>query len=782
MSKPNAIQNLRSNNDDFRNDPSEETNEFNCLQTQTGNNSKLISTDEIVPDLAIYKNIFNAVTEAIYILNDKWEFLEVNRGAELMYGHSRAELLGKTPLDVSAPDKNDIEKVVNDLQYVLKNGGTRKFEFWGIRKNNEQFLKEVIINKGYTNNQDVIIASARDITEQRRSEDEKNRIFTFSVDMICTAGLNDGFLKQINPAWEKTLGWSHEELSHKPFIEFIHPDDRENTIKAATRMTEGKPALGFENRYQAKDGTYKWLSWNTIPIPEENIMLGIARDITEQKQTAALIQQSEEKFRALYDNAPLAYQSLDIDGRFIDINPTWCSVLGYEREEVIGQYYSDFLHPDWKPHFKTNFPEFKARGYVKDVQFKLKHKKGHFIDVSFEGCIGYYPDGSFRQTYCVFKDITVEKKAQQDLINSEARFKRLFVNANTAMVIANKKTEILEANNEFVKLLGYSNDELLHLNFRDFTYPEDLPSEIELVEKLFSGKIDNYRIEKRFIHKNGDIIWGDTAIAVVKNLDGEIDLFITMTMDITRSKMAELELIKAKERAEEADRLKSAFLANMSHEIRTPMNGILGFAELLEQPNLSKEEQYQYLSIIKRSGDRMLNTVNDIIDISKIDAGQVKLEKRLVNIKEEVNSIYLFFKPEALKRGLSFSLHTNRPDSDFFIKTDRPKFNSILINLIKNAIKYTDKGSIEIKIIYSNSILRCEVKDTGIGIHPNRLNAIFNRFEQADIADSSAREGSGLGLAIAQSYVEMLDGEINVKSVHGVGSEFSFQIPVARIS
>jgi hypothetical protein len=236
-------------------------------------------------------------------------------------------------------------------------------------------------------------------------------------------------------------------------------------------------------------------------------------------------------------------------------------------------------------------------------------------------------------------------------------------------------------------------------------------------------------------------------------------------------------LALAKEKAEESDALKSAFLANMSHEIRTPMNGILGFTNLLKTPNLSGKKHKEYIEVIQKSGVRMLDTVNDIIDISKIDSGQMEVVLNTVNIIDEIDSLYTFFYPEVENKGLQIFLRKELTLKDALLKTDRAKFNSILTNLIKNAIKFTDQGFIEIACKRNDGYIWFSVNDTGIGIPENRQIAIFNRFEQADIKDMRAHDGSGLGLAITKAYVEMLGGKIRVKSVVNEGSTFYFTIP-----
>ncbi len=241
------------------------------------------------------------------------------------------------------------------------------------------------------------------------------------------------------------------------------------------------------------------------------------------------------------------------------------------------------------------------------------------------------------------------------------------------------------------------------------------------------------------------------------------------------------ELIISKEHAEQSDRLKSAFLANMSHEIRTPMNGILGFASLLKEVDFIGKEQQEYIKIIERSGVRMLNIINDIVDISKIESGLMEVNLKESNINEQIDYIYTFFKPEMDRKRIQFFSKKALPEKDAFINTDREKIYAILTNLVKNAIKYTDEGSIEfgynLKTENQSSVLEFFIKDTGIGISKDRQEAIFERFIQADITDKMARQGAGLGLSISKAFVELLGGKIWVSSEKGKGSIFYFTIP-----
>jgi len=241
------------------------------------------------------------------------------------------------------------------------------------------------------------------------------------------------------------------------------------------------------------------------------------------------------------------------------------------------------------------------------------------------------------------------------------------------------------------------------------------------------------------------------------------------------------ELRLAKEKSQESDRLKSAFLANMSHEIRTPMNGIIGFTELLKRPNLSGQEQQKYLEIIESSGARMLNIVNNIVDISKIESGITEINNKVTNINEQMEFIISFFAPEIEKKGLRLVYSKTLTTDKAYIETDAEKLYGILTNLLKNAIKHTYKGAIEIgyhlKSDDNQNFLEFFVTDSGNGIPEDRLNVIFDRFMQADISNKTAFQGAGLGLSISKAYVEMLGGTIWVESKQGIGSTFRFTLP-----
>jgi signal transduction histidine kinase len=250
--------------------------------------------------------------------------------------------------------------------------------------------------------------------------------------------------------------------------------------------------------------------------------------------------------------------------------------------------------------------------------------------------------------------------------------------------------------------------------------------------------------------------------------------------DITKRKRAEEDLIAAKEKAEESDRLKTAFLHNVSHEIRTPMNAIIGFSSLLNEPDLSEEDRHQYIDIIFQSGGQLLSIINDIVDIANVESGQAKVNLTEFNLNSVLNSLNEQFSINGKKNNVSINLKTTLTDDDSIIVTDNTKLIQILSNLINNAIKFTKNGRIDFGYVLKDNVLEFRVKDTGIGIPPEYHSRIFDRFYQVDSAVSRQYSGTGLGLSICKGYVELLGGTIRVESESGKGTLFVFTIPFSR--
>jgi len=413
------------------------------------------------------------------------------------------------------------------------------------------------------------------------------------------------------------------------------------------------------------------------------------------------------------------------------------------------------------------------------LEYRVRHKNGEWRWHTSSANPKKDDGGAIVGYDGVARDITKRKQAEEALRKSEERYARLSSLTYEAVII-HENGVLIDANKAIEKITGYSREELIGKNLIQMLVPQEYHE--LLIKNLKIDSVLPYEIEA--IRKDGTIvpIEMESRNIVFEAKNNRVRL--TAVRDITERKKAEQELIIAKEKAQESERLKSAFLANMSHEIRTPMNGILGFTELLKDPTLTEDKKNKYIEIIEKSGKRLLDTINDIIDISKIEAGQVEVVYSEISVNEILREHFDFFQLETKSKGVELIYTPSSPDNEIRTITDKHKLEGILTNLIKNAIKFTDSGSITLGYSMKNrggkDFIEFYVKDTGVGIPANRLEAIFNRFEQADSGDTRAFQGSGLGLAISKSYIEMLGGEIWVSSQIGRGSTFTFIIPYNR--
>jgi hypothetical protein len=639
----------------------------------------------------------------------------------------------------------------------------------------------------------VIDIAQRKLAEEslRKSEAIQRKIVSNIGDVIVIIDQN-GINRYKSPNIETLFGWKPEELLGKSTWDVVHPDDLDSAQKIIAEIALIPNAtVTTENRYRRKDGEYVWIEVtivNLLDDPDIQGFLGNYHDITDRKLALAKIREKDLEFKKLSSNLPdLIFQfTRKPDGTFyVPIASEGIkNIFGCSPEDVINDFtpISRVIHPDDIERVITDI-EYSAKHLTFfTCEFRVQIPGKSIQWIYSKSTPEKLPDGSVTW-YGFNADISEHKRVEESLL----KLKTAIDKSEISVVITDSNGNIEYANPFFTKLSGYLPEEYIGKTprvLKSAYHPKEFYT--EMWNTIKSGK--TWEGEFYNCNKNGEMYWENAIISPIANSNNEITHFVAIKTDVTNTKNINAELIIAKEQAEESDRLKSAFLANMSHEIRTPMNGILGFTELLKEPDLDDNQQKYYISIIENSGVRLLNIINNIIDISKIESGQMKVKITKINVNEQLTQILDFFNPEAKVKNIKLICNPGLPNDEAFLKTDSEKFYAVLINLVKNALKYTETGFIEFgynHFVETQNIVETQcfaslqfyVKDTGIGIPKDRLEAIFERFIQADIADKMARQGAGLGLSISKAYVEMLKGKIWVESEEGIGSTFYFTLP-----
>jgi PAS domain S-box-containing protein len=469
---------------------------------------------------------------------------------------------------------------------------------------------------------------------------------------------------------------------------------------------------------------------------------------------------------------------IDKELKIVEANDRALESYMYTRDEFIGMKLEDIRAPESieQLHFQLEMVEENE-----SATFETFHKRKDNSVFPVEVSVRVVNIEGSKYFQSIGRDITERKNVEDILKESEEKFRKIFEESPFSMLITAKDFEIIRANLSFCNLTGYDESELKLLTFKDFTHPDYIVADEVSLLKLVAGEIPVYHTEKRYVRKDGSIIWGSTTVSLVRNNNDEVQFFLVMIEDITLRKRTETELIAAKEKAEENDRLKTAFLHNISHEIRTPMNAIIGFSTLLGEPEIDKKEQQQYIDIIGKSSNQLLSIINDIVDIANVESGQVKMNFRTMNLNSVLKSLSEQFSYKGREQDIPINVNLGLPDKEAVINTDATKLIQILSNLINNALKFTRQGHIDFGYVLKNGYLEFTVSDTGMGIPAAHLDRIFERFYQVNGTVSRQYGGTGLGLSICKAYIELFGGEIWVESREGEGTSFFFTIPYSRV-
>ncbi len=487
-------------------------------------------------------------------------------------------------------------------------------------------------------------------------EEEKfSTAFHTSTNAIVITRFPSGQIVEVNYGFQDTSGYQYSEISGKTIAEIKLWDREEDRKAILEELSITEKIREKECRVRKKSGELiiGLLSAEVITVSDEKYLLSTFKDITEQKNYAAVIQDERNLLRTLIDNLPDPVSIKDFEGRYIINNRAHMRMIGVDcQEEVLGKTAFDF------------FPENDAKAYDEDDR-KVMISGGKILDI------------------------------------------------------------------------------------------------VENVQHSETGK--------SYWHLTSKIPFPDST--------GKSSRILTISHDITELKKAEEELILARDKAEESDRLKTSFLHNISHEIRTPLNAIVGFSTLLGEPVHSDETRQSFIEVIKNSSDNLLAVVNDIIEVSNIEAGILKYKMSEINLNAVLENLYKQFRTKADQKGIKFRYETTLSDPNAYIQTDSTKLIEILLNLISNAFKFTSQGFIEFGYKLKNNYLEFYVSDSGVGIPEDQQNKIFERFYQVDNTITSLYEGTGLGLSISKGFIEFLGGEIRLTSEKGKGTDFYFTLP-----
>ncbi len=513
------------------------------------------------------------------------------------------------------------------------------------------------------------------------------------------------------------------------------------------------------------------------------LMAGLA----ERAHIEERLRRRADEVEDLYDKAPCGYLSLGPDGRLLRVNDTALDWLGYRRDELLGRPFSALLDDAGREAFSLAFLNFVCEGgEVRDMELTLVCKDGTPLPILLGSAAVIGPDGTFLHTRSTFIDITERQAAARRLIELNARLQAALASANEAserlqmtMAAARVGTWDLDVATG-VSVWSDNVRELLNLppgeprgTFEEFlsaVHPDDRAG----VEAL--GLPDPYRCLYRIPLPGGGIRWLEDKGRVFHDRDGRPIRVIGTVMDVTAQKEAADQLQQARDEAERANRAKSEFLATMSHEIRTPLAGVLGMAEILARSKLD-DSQRRYLGAMTRSAEGLLGLINGILDLSKVESGRVELERIPLRLGELAAEVCGVLAPEAARKGIRLRWSPG-PGLPPRVLGDPARLRQVLLNLLGNAVKFTNEGEVELSAEARAGGIAMRVRDTGVGIPEGRLGRIFDPFAQGSASTTRTHGGTGLGLAISARLVEIMGGRLEVTSEVGRGSTFSFTIPL----
>jgi two-component system, sensor histidine kinase and response regulator len=645
------------------------------------------------------------------------------------------------------------------------------------------------------------IGTSADITDLKRAE-EALRQAKARLDLavrgsniaIWECNIPDGRIENGNliytNVWE-SMGYDAATAPTdfpSTFAILFHPIDQERVMREIQELFDSD-RYDYESEFRVRwqDGTTRWhlFRGTVLRDPEGKPIrcIGTSADITDLKRAEEALRESERRFRTFVDHATDAFFLFDDEHVILDVNCQACQSLGYTRDELLGMTPLDF-DPEITP---DRLEELKGRlddGQMIAFESRHRRKDGAVFPVEIRGQT--FREAGRRFTVALARDVTERKRAEAALRESEERFRGTFENAPVGIVHNDPAGRFLRVNGTYCAIVGYSREELLQKTLQDIIHPEEVPAFVERYASSFTrGESPAFGLERRYLRKDGRTVWVEVFASFQRDASGRPAYAIAAVRDISDRKQLDEELRQAKEMAEAANRAKDEFLANVSHEIRTPMNAILGMTELVLGTQLA-DNQRQCLRTVKSAADNLLGILNDLLDFSKIEAGKLELDQADFGLRSILGDTLRTLAIRAHKNGIELVSHV-QPDVPDALIGDASRLRQVLLNLVGNAIKFTETGEVVLRVEANGdavheegAILRFAVTDTGIGIPQEKQATIFRAFEQEDISTARRYGGTGLGLTIAARLVNLMGGTITLKSEPGRGSTFAFTARFGR--
>lgn len=761
-----------------------------------------------------YKRLSENTPDLIYTLDLESRHTMVNESACKAMCLTTNEILGKNYIELGFP-KELAEEWRNIQLQVIFSGQELKFETATPMPDGYVRTYEVTLTPIFNASQTVIGIRGinRDITEQKKyqtdllkavdkieeSETKFRGAFENAGIGMCLVNLQGVFL-DVNKALSDILGYTTDELLKLTFQEITLPEDLEIDLKLLYETLDGKrDRYSLVKRYFHKSGEIVYANLFVSLVRnnqlEPQFFVSQIENITKQKEyEQALIQakekaeESEQKLMEAQVISRLGSGEWHLDSDEVSWSDEFYRILGYDRSEPIPSFreYTQLFTPQSSLKLSKIFKTVIQSHQPYEAELEMVRKDQTIINVLTRGRIVFDANGTPQKVLGTILDITDRKKLENELVVAKEIAEDNEQKLNEAQEIGQLgsweweiETDVVRWSKALYKMIGLNPDQSAP-NYKElpkYYKPESFQRlDAAIRECLATGK--SYEIELEMITTSQEILTTQTRGRAVKNDAGQIVKLQGIVLDIGKYKLLENDLLKAKNKAEESDRLKSAFLLNMSHEIRTPLNGMLGFIELLNEPDLDEETRKFYMSVVNEGSERLMKTINDIIEISRIEAGDVILTYETIDFDGFMQYYFDFFKPQAEEKRLEIRLNQQIPEAQKSIYTDKHKIDGILSNLIRNAIKYTSSGTVEFGSRIENENLILQVSDTGIGIPEDKANIIFDRFVQVDSSLNKGYEGAGIGLSIVKGYVEALNGTIQLDSEVGKGSTFEVILPL----